>query len=438
MKIFTLLILVVFLISCSENKKKELKIIDKIAYEYVYLAHSIGLHDPDYVDAYFGPDSIKNSAIKDSMSLRSIKLRIVDLIGIIDTLKVEDENNLLLNLRHKFLKNMLSSMNSRINVILGFESKFNDECKNLYGAISPEYSEEFFQNIINDLDAMLPGNGDIKERYQDFKSKFIIPEDKVDTVFRFALNEAKNRTKSFIDLPHYEDFTLEYVRDKSWSGYNWFQGNAFSLVQINLDQPIYIDRAIDLASHEAYPGHHTHHVLMENTFVKDSNWIEFTIYPLFSPMSLISEGSANYGIEVAFPGKEKLNFERDYLYPLAGIDPNLAEIYNKVQELISKLDYAGNNAAKRFLDGEYSDEETIDYLIKYNLMSESRAKQRLAFIKKYRAYVINYNVGLDMVRKFVEANGGTVDDPKKRWLIFQDLITNPYLPNDIIIKEEVL
>jgi len=438
MKIFTLLILVVFLISCSENKKKELKIIDKIAYEYVYLAHSIGLHDPDYVDAYFGPDSIKNSAIKDSMSLRSIKLRIVDLIGIIDTLKVEDENNLLLNLRHKFLKNMLSSMNSRINVILGFESKFNDECKNLYGAISPEYSEEFFQNIINDLDAMLPGNGDIKERYQDFKSKFIIPEDKVDTVFRFALNEAKNRTKSFIDLPHYEDFTLEYVRDKSWSGYNWFQGNAFSLVQINLDQPIYIDRAIDLASHEAYPGHHTHHVLMENTFVKDSNWIEFTIYPLFSPMSLISEGSANYGIEVAFPGKEKLNFERDYLYPLAGIDPNLAEIYNKVQELISKLDYAGNNAAKRFLDGEYSDEETIDYLVKYNLMSESRAKQRLAFIKKYRAYVINYNVGLDMVRKFVEANGGTVDDPKKRWLIFQDLITNPYLPNDIIIKEEVL
>lgn len=396
------------------------------------------MHDPDYVDAYFGPDSIKNSAIKDSMSLRSIKLRIVDLIGIIDTLKVGDENNLLLNLRHKFLKNMLSSMNSRINVILGFESKFNDECKNLYGAISPEYSEEFFQNIINDLDAMLPGNGDIKERYQDFKSKFIIPEDKVDTVFRFALNEAKNRTKSFIDLPHYEDFTLEYVRDKSWSGYNWFQGNAFSLVQINLDQPIYIDRAIDLASHEAYPGHHTHHVLMENTFVKDSNWIEFTIYPLFSPMSLISEGSANYGIEVAFPGKEKLNFERDYLYPLAGIDPNLAEIYNKVQELISKLDYAGNNAAKRFLDGEYSDEETIDYLIKYNLMSESRAKQRLAFIKKYRAYVINYNVGLDMVRKFVEANGGTVDDPKKRWLIFQDLITNPYLPNDIIIKEEVL
>ena len=396
------------------------------------------MHDPDYVDAYFGPDSIKNSAIKDSMSLRSIKLRIVDLIGIIDTLKVGDENNLLLNLRHKFLKNMLSSMNSRINVILGFESKFNDECKNLYGAISPEYSEKFFQNIINDLDAMLPGNGDIKERYQDFKSKFIIPEDKVDTVFRFALNEAKNRTKSFIDLPHYEDFTLEYVRDKSWSGYNWFQGNAFSLVQINLDQPIYIDRAIDLASHEAYPGHHTHHVLMENTFVKDSNWIEFTIYPLFSPMSLISEGSANYGIEVAFPGKEKLNFERDYLYPLAGIDPNLAEIYNKVQELISKLDYAGNNAAKRFLDGEYSDEETIDYLVKYNLMSESRAKQRLAFIKKYRAYVINYNVGLDMVRKFVEANGGTVDDPKKRWLIFQDLITNPYLPNDIIIKEEVL
>lgn len=402
----------------------------------MYLVHSIGIHDPDYVDAYFGPDSIKNQAKADNLSLRSIKLKVISMMNQIDTIETEDPNNLVLNLRHKFLKRMLSSMNSRINILLGFESKFNDECENLYGAISPEYSEEYFEKLINELNDKLPGNGDIKQRYQDFKAKFIIPTEKVDTVFRFALEEAKKRTKKFIELPHYEDFTLEYVKDKPWSGYNWFQGNAFSLVQINLDQPIYIDRAIDLASHEAYPGHHTHHVLMEKTFVKDSNWIEFTIYPLFSPMSLISEGSANYGIEVAFPGIDKLQFERDYLYPLAGIDPNLAETYSRVQEIISKLDYAGNNAAKRFLDGEYSEEKTIEYLVKYNLMTESRAKQRLEFIKKYRAYVINYNVGLDMVRKFVEANGGTINDPKKRWLIFQDLITNPYLPSDIKLNKE--
>jgi len=49
--------------------------------------------------------------------------------------------------------------------------------------------------------------------------------------------------------------------------------------------------------------------------------VEFSIYPLFSPQSLISEGSANFGREVAFSLDERLAFERDVLFPLAGLDP---------------------------------------------------------------------------------------------------------------------
>lgn len=422
--------------SCSKNTKKEINIINSIANEYVILVHQIGKHDADYVDSYFGPDSLKKVAEQDSLSLRSIKLKVLALSNQLDTINIKTENDFVLQLRFKFLKRMLESMNFKINMLLGFNGTFDEECESLYGAKSPTYSEEHYQEIISKLNELLPGSGDIRERYQTFKEQFIIPEDKVDIVFQTALAEAKKRTKENIKMPHYEDFQLEYVRDKAWSGYNWYKGNGFSLIQINLDQPIYIERAIDLAAHEAYPGHHTHHALMEQTFVKDSNWVEFTIYPLFSPMSLISEGTANYGIEVAFPGEEKLNFEKEVLYPLAGINPELAEKYNDIQKLISKLDYAGNDAARMFLDGEFNEEQTIDYLINYNLMTEERAKQRLNFIKKYRAYVINYNVGLDMVRDFITANGGTDENPKKRWLIFEDLIRNPYLPSDIKLEKE--
>ena len=38
-------------------------------------------------------------------------------------------------------------------------------------------------------------------------------------------------------------------------------------------------------------------------------WTEYSVYPLYSPQSLIAEGSANYGIDLAFPGPEKLTFE---------------------------------------------------------------------------------------------------------------------------------
>ena len=49
------------------------------------------------------------------------------------------------------------------------------------------------------------------------------------------------------------------------------------------------------------------------------------MYPLFSPQSLIAEGSANFGIDMAFPAAERVAFERDSLFPLAGLDPSLAE-----------------------------------------------------------------------------------------------------------------
>jgi hypothetical protein len=416
--------------------EKDSENLNSIAEKYVILVHQIGKYDPDYVDSYFGPDSLEQIAKNDTSSLRTLKLMAISLAQELDSIKLNLKFDLVQELRYKFLKRMFEAMNYKINMLLGYNGTFDQECEALYGATSPVYPLEFYQEIIDNLNDLLPGTGDIKARYKSFKDMFIIPEDKVDLVFKTALDEAKKRTKANIEMPNYEDFQLEYVRDKAWSGYNWYKGNGFSLIQINLDLPIYIERAIDLAAHEAYPGHHTHHALMEETYVKDSNWVEFTIYPLFSPMSLISEGTANYGIEVAFPGEEKLKFEREVLYPLAGINPELAEKYNSIQSLISKLDYVGNDAARMFLDGEFNEEQTIDYLVKYNLMTEERAKQRLNFIKKYRAYVINYNVGLDMVREFVLSNGGTEDNPKKRWLIFEDLIRNPYLPSDIKIDIE--
>ena len=59
-----------------------------------------------------------------------------------------------------------------------------------------------------------------------------------------------------IALPENERFTLEFVTGKSWGGYNYYKGNAHSLIQVNTDLPIRISRAVDLGCHEGYPGHH--------------------------------------------------------------------------------------------------------------------------------------------------------------------------------------
>jgi hypothetical protein len=250
-------------------------------------------------------------------------------------------------------------------------------------------------------------------------------------VFRAAIAECRTRTGAHMSLPPGESFTVEYVTGKSWSGYNWYQGSAKSLIQVNTDLPIYIDRALDLACHEGYPGHHVYNLLLEKHLVKERGWIEFTVYPLFSPQSLIAEGTANFGIDVAFPGDEKLRFERDVLYPLAGLDPALAESFGKVQRAMEKLSYAGNHAARRYLDGEIDARQAADWLVRYTLANPARAAQRVRFFDQYRGYVINYNLGKDLVKRHVEALGGTEAEAEKRWRIFLDLLASPRLPSGL-------
>ena len=58
--------------------------------------------------------------------------------------------------------------------------------------------------------------------------------------------------------------------------------------------------------------------------MRERGWVEISMYPLFSPQSLIAEGSANFGIDMAFPAAARVAYERDSLFPLAGLDPSLA------------------------------------------------------------------------------------------------------------------
>src|SRR5690606_12016638 len=159
-----------------------------------------------------------------------------------------------------------------------------------------------FDRALARLDTLLPGPGTLAERYQAFRTKVEIPSALVDTVFKTAIASCRARTLEQMTLPEGERFDLEYVTGTSWNAYNWYKGNAVSLIQVNLDFPIPVDRAVDLACHEGYPGHHVYNASLEQRLVRDRGWVEMTVYPLFSPQSFIAEGTANYGIEMVFPG----------------------------------------------------------------------------------------------------------------------------------------
>ena len=141
-------------------------------------------------------------------------------------------------------------------------------------------------------------------------------------------------------------------RDKPWSGYNWYQGQHRSLIQVNTDLPIYIDRAIDLAATKAIPDTTVYNVLLEQQMVRERGWVEFTVYPLFSPESLIAEGRANFGIEVAFPGDDARRVRARRAVAAGRARPSQSRPLRRASmRLVARLSYAGNEAARRYLDG---------------------------------------------------------------------------------------
>jgi len=402
---------------------------DTIAERYVKLVLALGQHDADYVDAYYGPPEWKKGADASKLSLDAIAANAAELIAALG--RERQPSDEMATLRLHYLQRQLSALAARVRMLKGARLSFDEESRALYDAVAPTLPESHFQEILNRLDKRFPGTGRLVDRYDAFRRAFVIPREKLDGVFQRAIQACRERTLQRVTLPADERFTVEYVTNKSWSGYNWYQGGFRSLIQVNTDLPIYVDRAIDLACHEGYPGHHVYNVLLEKNLVKDRGWIEFTVYPLFSPQSLIAEGTANFGIEVAFPGRERVDFERTVLFPAAGLDAARAAEYYEVQAMVDQLAYAGNEAARRYINREIDATQAAAWLERYALIPRDRAAQRVRFFDQYRSYVINYNLGKDMVRRYIESRGGTPDKPVKRWEEFEKLLSSPRLPSDL-------
>ena len=424
MKKYLVIILVLIIISCKSNSNSPS--IDVIAEDYVKLVLEIGQYDNTFVDAYFGPEEWKPIAPKaKTLPQDDFVQRANTLISQCEALLTLNEPKLEVA-RINMLKKQLIAVRTKTEMIGGKTYTFDEEAKLLYDAEPPHFEASYFDELLVGLDKLLAGDGELSTRYNNFMAEFVIPKEKLDTVFRVAIDESRKITKNYFELPKNENFVLEYVTDKVWSGYNYYQGNAQSLIQMNTDFPIYISRAVDLASHEGYPGHHIYMMLTEQNLVNKKGWMEYSVYPLFSPSSLIAEGSANYGIDVVFPGDKRIEFEKEHLFPIAKIDTSKAKLFYEVQGLMSKLNYARNETARAYLNGDLSRDNAIKQIEKYSLFTPEKAEQSVRFIEANRSYVINYNLGKDLVAKHVELLGGSYSNPEKRWKVFKELLSNPY------------
>jgi hypothetical protein len=202
--IFPLLLLA--LVSCGEQPTvNDAAKLNALAQQYVRLGLTIGQYDADFVDAYYGPDSLKPTTAKNAVFPKDSLLTAVnDLANALNAFY--STGNDTLSKRATWIQAQLKAFERRIKIFSGETTTFDEESKDLYGVVAPVYDSLHYKQIIAKLDSLLPGKGSINERFQHLANRFIIPKEKLDTVFKTAIAECRKRTMQHYILPSTENF----------------------------------------------------------------------------------------------------------------------------------------------------------------------------------------------------------------------------------------
>jgi hypothetical protein len=179
-----------------------------------------------------------------------------------------------------------------------------------------------------------------------------------------------------------------------------------------------VGSAVDVACHEAYPGHHAQFLVMDADAGTGGVVMENTVVLLRSPISMLREGAAEYGVDLAFPPAERLAFERDVLFPLAGLDPSQAGKYATVHRLVSELRSNMMPILRDYRDNRLTSEIAGRELASSALVTSPHSL--LSFVDELGPYVLGYTVAGNTLRRYVEARSS--QSGEDRWTVLRRIL----------------
>ena len=400
---------------------------DAIAEDFVQTGLRFQNHDP-LPFVYIGPQDWREAAREDDVSLDEVLAQLSDLEGRIQALAAAPDAQS--QRRRRDLSARLVALHTRGQILRGeYPQSFDEETQKLFGVTAPEYDEAHFRELVAELDGIIPGDGPLVDRVAAFREQFVIPREKLETVIGRAMVECRARTLAQIDLPANEKVTLNVTGDMPWVGFTEYLGDSQSIVHLNGDVPVHIERAIELGCHEGYPGHHVHATLIEQEMVKNRGWLEYTYIPMVGPLAVIAEGAASFAMDLAFTREERMAFERDVLLPLAELEGDQLGIYYHYIDLIEQLNFARNEVARKYLYAGMPRDEAVRWLMEFGLETPGTAATRLNVIDAQRSYVVTYNYGRKLIADYLHSR--TTMGTTESWQFFYDILTIPLSPADL-------
>jgi hypothetical protein len=383
----------------------------EVAVEYIELGLRLGRHLDGLVDSYYGPAEIKERI--DAEDLRDPGLLAEDAARLRSSLDgLEDD-------RRRWLDAQLVGLETAARKLGGAEVSFEEEVELYYGLPPHRTPESEFEAAHEAIDALLPGDGSLEERYRVWREDDAIPADRLAEVVSRLNAALRERAAELVGLPEGESVEYEYVSDKPWTAYNYYRGGLQSRIEVNTDAPSVPDAVVEWVAHETYPGHHTEHAWKEQLLTRAGR-LEETIVLIPTPQSVVSEGIATLAAEIAL-GDERPEFTASAV-AAAGVtyDPELSRA---VMEANKPFAGVATNAALMLHVDRASVDEAREYVRHWALASEKRAKHVVGFINDpmWRSYVTTYPNGHKLCGDFVAGDVGR----------FKRLLTEQLTPADL-------
>ena len=404
--------------------------LDDLSRRYVELGFGIERHQQGTVDAYFGPEWIRDEALAaPPPSPGELLDRATSLLADVTTAELAPT-------RTDYLTAQVQALHTTCRTLVGEAIPYRDEVRLCFDIEPEKVPETVYDEAIAALGDALPDEGDIATRMIAWRAQFEIPVETARLMIETIADEARTQSSVFAPLPEGEGIEISMVSGQPWSGYNWYLGGCRSLIEINTDLPIRANALLDLICHEGYPGHHTEHAVKEQSLYRERGYGEHAIQLINTPECVISEGIATLAESIVFTPEEAAEWRREHLYLPVGIavDPARERQIAKAQHALKSV--AGNAALLLHDEGAPAD-DVVAYIERYGLETPERAKHRFSFISDplWRAYVFTYHVGYDLLGAWLDATDEVAGPPAsahdRRQTRFARLLADQVTPSAI-------
>lgn len=194
--------------------------------------------------------------------------------------------------RREWLRDHLPTLRSLASAVQGRIPPLPKQLENFYGLPPRGAKESHLEELREEVAGILhiAGADGLRKSVQEWEGLHLLRKDDVMRRMGGFLADARRDSRKLFDLPSKERCRLAPVRASRFSGFCLYRGDYESVVKLNTGIPWTWPALRDMATHEAYPGHHLYQTTREWEYLHGDFPREAAVSLAVDPMGPIEEG----------------------------------------------------------------------------------------------------------------------------------------------------